>query len=312
MTQSGMPTRIAMPCPFAGADGAALGTIGLTSGDSINFPQGFPSVYGSPASKGGKYVKRAELNAVGNMATNDLFYHKCGGLNTFDQAFCNAIGGYPYGSILDFIDRDNYSLFKIISLIDNNKIVPDAKTIDNVSWAYLNVPDAKPSTDRSIAKFKLSGYSGLFGTNNPIGIFQSMYSGYLSISDSGGTDTYVTNSGDTSSYQYYGIGILAKIVSEENISNIEFPTYESVNGFKWITGMNIKIPNAPFIAAEKLIINGGGKPPTATITWKVNPSVVKVNSGDFVALTFICGFTVVTAGKNANTISDHEITISVI
>lgn len=306
MTQSEMPTRIAMPCPFAGADGAALGTIGLTSGDSINFPQGFPSIYGSPASEGGKYVKRAELNAVGNMATNDLFYYKCGGLNTFDKKFCDAIGGYPYGSILDFIDHDNYSLFKIISLIDNNKVVPDANTIDNVSWAYLNVPDAKPSIDRSIAKFKLTGYSGLFGTNNPIGIFQSMYSGYISISDSGGTDTFETNSSSTVSSGYFGIGILAKAVSEENISNIAFPTYESVNDFKWITGMNIKVPNVPYIAGVKL--SGD----SATNAWTVNPSVVKVNSGDFVAITFICGYTTVTGGKNANTISDHEITVSVI
>ncbi len=306
MTQSGMPTRITMPCPFAGADGAALGTIGLTSGDSINFPQGFPSIYGSPASEGGKYVKRAELNAVGNMATNDLFYHKCGGLNTFDKKFCDAIGGYSYGAILDFIDRDNYSLFKIISLIDNNKVVPDANTIDNVSWAYLNVPDAKPSTDRSIAKFKLTGYSGLFGTNNPIGIFQSMYSGYLSISDSGGTDTFETNSSFTVSSGYFGIGILAKAVSEENISNIVLPTYESLNDFKWIPGMNIKVPNAPYIAGVKL------SGTSATNAWTVNPSVVKVNSGDFVAITFICGYTTVTGGKNANTISDHEIAVSVI
>lgn len=306
MTQLEIPTRMAMPCPFAGGTGALLKKIGLTSGNDPNFKDGFPSVYGAPASNGGKYVKRGELNAIGNLASNDLFYHKCGGLNTFDQSFCNAIGGYPYGSILDFIDRDNYSLFKIISLVDNNKVVPDANTIDNVSWAYLNVPDAKPSTDRSIAKFKLYGYSGLFGTNNPIGIFQSMYSGYLSISDSGGTDTFETNSSSTVSSGYFGIGILAKAVSEENISNIVFPTYESLNDFQWITGMNIKVPNTPYIAGVKL------SGTSATNAWTVNPSVVKVNSGDFVAITFICGYTTVTGGKNANTISDHEIAVSVI
>ena len=136
MTQSGMPTRIAMPCPFAGADGAALGTIGLTSGDSINFPQGFPSVYGSPASEGGKYVKRAELNAIGNMATNDLFYHKCGGLNTFDKKFCDAIGGYPQGAVLDYIYGN--AVRKIMSLKDNNTYNVITNGIDGESWIFCD------------------------------------------------------------------------------------------------------------------------------------------------------------------------------
>ena len=305
MTQSGMPTRIAMPCPFAGADGAALGTIGLTSGDSINFPQGFPSVYGSPASEGGKYVKRAELNAVGNIATNDLFYHKCGGLNTFDKKFCDAIGGYPRGAVLDYIDKDNYSLFKIISLKDNNKIIPNNGTINAIDWAYLNVPDAKPSDDTVIAKFSLSGVSGINGTNSPIGIFRSDYSGYVLISDTGGKDSYSSTSySEVSGFK--GIGILGNTFSKDNIDNIAFPTFETNNNFKWLSGLSLSIPNY-----EKLYFWSGSK-----VNWQLSQSVLHVDAGEFVALAFVCGTTVISSNSTSsvatNTISGHNITVSVV
>lgn len=138
MTQDKMPTRTIMPCPFAGGEGAALATIGQTSGDTVNFQQGFPSVYGAPASLGGKYVKRSEMNAIGNLATNDLFYKRCGGLNTFDAKFCEAVGGYPKGAVLDHVV--NGLARRVMSLKDNNTVDFTQYGVDGIkSWRYCDV-----------------------------------------------------------------------------------------------------------------------------------------------------------------------------
>lgn len=308
MTQDKMPTRTIMPCPFAGGEGAALATIGQTSGDTVNFQQGFPSVYGAPASLGGKYVKRSEINAIGNLATNDLFYSKCGGLNTFDQAFCTAIGGYPRGAILDYIDNSTFSLFKIMSLKDNNTTVPNKNSIDAITWTYLNVPGASPSHDNTIAKFTLSSVSGMHGTNNVIGIFRSELSGYVTIYDTGGDDSYKIST-NTDASGYHGIGILGNTFSENDIDNIAFPTYKEINNFKWLSGLSISVPNSEYLYSDYPV-----KPDSSTLTtgWNLFQSVLHVNAGDFVAFAFICGSTRIGGYVAENTISNHEITVSVV
>lgn len=136
MTSSEMPSRMPMSCPFASRGETT--TIGNVSDTSLNFPDGFPSVYSSPASLGGKYVTRADINAIGHIATNDLFYHKCGGINTFDTEFATAINGYPKGAILDYYN--GYEYVKVISLVDNNMSDFRNGIIDDY-WMKLNQPD---------------------------------------------------------------------------------------------------------------------------------------------------------------------------
>ena len=135
MTSAQVPSRIAIKRPFA--ESGLITPIQDASGDSVNYPQGFPSIYGVPASEGGKYVGRGEINAIGNVATNDLFYHKCGGINTFDAAFAEKVGGYPKGAVLKYLNG-NY-IYDVISLVDNNTFDFVANnSIDNVNWAYCN------------------------------------------------------------------------------------------------------------------------------------------------------------------------------
>ena len=143
MTSTQMPTRLAMPQPFASGANATRATIGSVSGNSVNYPDGFPAVYSSPASEGGKYVSRGEMNAIGNMASNDLHYFKCGGLNTFDAAFAAAVGGYPKGAVVEVASLNDYSLKFYVSLIDNNLTDPAEVGNDLVHWAVLNYDTAK-------------------------------------------------------------------------------------------------------------------------------------------------------------------------
>lgn len=115
-----LPEKIIYPTPFAGAYGAELAEIkDGTDANFVNFADGFPSVYASPKSNGGKFVTRGELNAIGNLATKNDYYRMCGGINTFDPEFADKIGGYPKNAILDYFDGIN--LLKVISLVADNK-----------------------------------------------------------------------------------------------------------------------------------------------------------------------------------------------
>lgn len=151
MTRENMPSRLYIPQPFASGDGsviADLTPIDTISGDKVNFVDGFPSVYSSPISQGGKLMSRGEMNAIGHLASVNEYYRRCGGINTFDPELAMKIGGYPRGAVLEIIEDLDYH--KVISLVDNNMVDfnGDALTeqqiaagvtlgsIDGVNWAY--------------------------------------------------------------------------------------------------------------------------------------------------------------------------------
>ena len=143
MTSAEVPSRIPMLKPFA--FNGTREAIPDSTGDFMNITQGFPSVYGIPKSSGGKYVSRSDMNSLGFLATNDIFYHKCGGLNTFDASFSDKIGGYPKGAVLQFLNG-NY-LYNVISLHDNNTFnFVSENSINGVDWAYCN--EEMAPTDR--------------------------------------------------------------------------------------------------------------------------------------------------------------------
>lgn len=141
---------MAMPCPFGGFGSDNIVPIAQVTGSDVNYVDGFPAAYGAPSANNGKFVRRKQMNAIGRLASNDLFYHKCGGLNTFDAAFCAAIGGYPKGAVLQLLD--GYSIRKVMSLKDNNKVCYTGQTltseqisagltngsIDMDNWIYLD------------------------------------------------------------------------------------------------------------------------------------------------------------------------------
>ena len=137
--------RLAMPRPFAKGDGAALTAIGSSSGNNVNFLDGFPTPYSAPASNGGAFVTRGEMNAIGNLASQNQFYFLAGGINTFDATFAASIGGYPEGAVLKYLN--NGYLYDVISLIDNNTVNFTAQGVDGVNWAYLSVAEKQVFDD---------------------------------------------------------------------------------------------------------------------------------------------------------------------
>ena len=137
--------RLAMPCPFATDSGAALTPIASTPGNDMNFHEGFPGVYSAPASNGGKFVTRGEINAIGNLASQNQFYFLAGGINTFDATFASIIGGYPKDAVLKYLN--NGYLYDVISLVDDNMVDFITQGVDGVNWQYLSVAEKQVFDD---------------------------------------------------------------------------------------------------------------------------------------------------------------------
>lgn len=185
MLSTQMPSRVAMPCPFAGNGNRT--EVVSESGSNVNFKDGFPSAYGAPTpSNNGKFVTRKEMNGAFYASTADTFYHKAGGLNTFDQAFAHAVGGYPYGAVLDYLEGRN--LHKVVSLVDNNKIDFTGKAssfedissgvVDNVNWAYCNRDESISTSSVMLSgEFAVNAINHVTATS--IGSFVAPFSGVI-------------------------------------------------------------------------------------------------------------------------------------
>lgn len=128
---------LAMPMPFGANDSDNYTTPGLVqSAANFNFLDGFPTAYSAPHSGGGKYVTRKEMNGIGNVASRYEFFRRVGGIVTFDPDFATAIGGYPKGAVLDYLDGLN--VHKVYSAVDNNMVNFVTDGVDGVNWIFVN------------------------------------------------------------------------------------------------------------------------------------------------------------------------------
>jgi hypothetical protein len=269
MTSSEVPSRIPIKRPFA--ESGVLTPIADIDGNTLNYPTGFPSIYSVPASNGGKYLARGDINAIGNVATNDLFYHKCGGLNTFDANFAVKIGGYPKGAILDFVN--GRYIHSVISLVDNNKVdftgaIPTSSqasggiltgSVDNVNWAYCN---REESTETSITIFErtvTSSFQNVLVAEAPalpIGCFLATKSGPIIVTSDAKLNLEASISGTTMyddtvlSHGIVGFGVIVYDLgtSASNYSSIVYPTADSLGNWKMVYANSL---------AEGMSISGG-------------------------------------------------------
>ena len=115
-----------IPIPFAGSESASKSTIGTTSGSGlINYIQGIPNVYATSILNQGKYLLRGDINAIGNLGTQNRFFEQCGGYHTYSADTANIIGGYPYKAILDWYDSTTGWIRKVRCIkTDGNCVTP--------------------------------------------------------------------------------------------------------------------------------------------------------------------------------------------
>lgn len=253
-----------MPQPFAHYEDVA--TIGMTTdSDSINFIDGFPDVYSAPKSNGGKFVTREDMNAIGNLASRNNFYHRCGGINTFDPALAEAIGGYPNGAVLDYFDGVN--LLKVLSLTDHNR-QDFREGVFADKWMLLNQPEPNLGALK-IGKWNIGGVFGFSGTI-PVITFKAPKSGLLICN--------VTNivpgeySGTPTGINKYFVGsaVLALATSSST-----FPLPTPVTGYAdW--------KNVYAMGGSAYVWNTA----TSAKLYEPDTGAVTCNAGDFVSVCF--------------------------
>ena len=272
MTSAQVPSRIAIKRPFA--ESGLITPIQDASGDSVNYPQGFPSIYGVPASEGGKYVGRGEINAIGNVATNDLFYHKCGGINTFDAAFAEKVGGYPKGAVLQYLNG-NY-IYDVISLIDNNMFdFASSNTIDGANWAYCNKETS--SSDRILVVESSTTVNANNSQGLLLGVFKAPKNGFIVFE---GNYTVNTQAGAAATDTNAGFAVALYDLGA-SYTTIPTLTAETLKNWKTIYTASTycpktESPNSVF-------------PATVSFTLSVTPITDILTYGNFYAIAALCG-----------------------
>lgn len=295
---------LAMPQPFA--HGGTLTEIGLTQdANSVNFVDGFPQIYSAPKSNNGKFVTRGEINAIGNLASRNNFYHRCGGLNTFDPAFASAIGGYPEGAILQLIS--NNALRYVISLVDNNLVNFLEAGVDGVNWMYCYESTYQEQEEAFLAHVETADLGCSTASSSNVYAKQSPMSGLVTIRNvkySLGTEHNVGLSAD---YAFSGIGLIARKYSSADVSTYTYyepdtaPTdggrvvFLAQSGMVYWPGSSTQSTFSiayPGISSAKA--NYGYSPdPHFTIP----NGLIAVSQGDFIFIDVINGFTTGTLGS---------------
>lgn len=110
--------------------------------EAATYAEGFPSITMTPISVGGKPPSGKDMNGVLYEISAHTVWQNQGGRYRFDQAFCDAIGGYPKGAVLinDTLDTE------YISLVDANTHNPNS---GNNTWAIHAGKGLKASTTQA-------------------------------------------------------------------------------------------------------------------------------------------------------------------
>lgn len=142
-----MPQPKLLPKPWA-ADGLKNNIPAERNGglaqEAATYAEGFPSITMTPISVGGKPPSGKDMNGVLYEISAHTVWQNQGGRYRFDQAFCDAIGGYPKGAVLinDTLDTE------YISLVDANTHNPNSGN-NTGKWAIHAGKGLKASTTQA-------------------------------------------------------------------------------------------------------------------------------------------------------------------
>lgn len=120
----------------------------VSSSDGLAaYDVGFPAVTMVPKMAGGKPPRGRDFNGILYDLSSGMQYSQVGMHYPFNQAFCDAIGGYPKGSII--LGRDGVTLWQ--STIDSNTTDPDSAGASG--WAkVIDIATEQDIQDRTPGK----------------------------------------------------------------------------------------------------------------------------------------------------------------
>ena len=126
--------------PFAASGDKTTLPETTTTAGAASLNKGLPPECSLAIADGGAYVRRTDLNGLGNLATSLNFFMQNGGQFTFNADVALAIGGYPLGAVLWYFPTASQG-YAVRSLKNNNtdNFVTTPSKIDGVSWTYVSI-----------------------------------------------------------------------------------------------------------------------------------------------------------------------------
>lgn len=133
------PTVLSTPVAVDGLKNTIPTNPTSSSSNLASITGGFPSITMKSVANGGLPPMGQDFNGLFYVATDQKVYLQNGGIITFNEDVSTAIGGYPNGAILDYLDSNN-NFLKVQSLIDNNtyNFITTPSYIDGEHWQILN------------------------------------------------------------------------------------------------------------------------------------------------------------------------------
>lgn len=210
MTREQVPSISALPLPFAikGETVVPVSELDPFLDPGNEGALGFDTKYQwNDSVPPSRFVTRQLMNKLLGQISGRQFLKQCGALDMFDQNVCDAIGGYPRGAVLQYLDGD--VLYDVVSMRDNNDTDYTKVGIDGTNWSIYGssvfmyvYPDYGSTGSENILKkwnIKTGGVS----------------SSELTITSPCWIQPYITNPEVSSGLEDYSCGI---ILYGENIS----------------------------------------------------------------------------------------------
>lgn len=234
---------------------------------------GFPAITMKPVSAGGEAPDGRDFNGFLELLSSHLFASQNGGIYTFNADVSTAIGGYPQGAILSYVDETGeFHLVK--SVIDDNtyNFISNPEYIDGEKWSEIQLGGGAGG-----ASDKIGSIIALFAssTYTPDGCLpcdgteynKSDYSVFFTTYLAGGklaTCTYEEYESDITTY-----GQCAKFALDTTDEKFKVPTILNnlltktdnvpvVYGTTTVVGENTPVPNGQAGFVGSTISSNGG------------------------------------------------------
>ena len=192
---------LAIQTPFAINGDKNIPSQNAQGTDTSSINLGFLPITSEPLDDGGIAPERIDFNGMFYLSTDQRTYLQNGGFITYDEDVATAIGGYPQGAILNYLDS-NGNFSQVQSLLDNNQynFVTTPSYINNTYWKFVS---GKPTVISVLEQIYPVGaiflgttstcpMAALFGTWTLVSSGKALWTG-------NGT----TGSGGTSQANYY-------------------------------------------------------------------------------------------------------------
>lgn len=130
------PLAIGSPIALNGDKNIPPQNASGTDTSSINL--GFLPITSEPLDDGGVAPERIDFNGMFYLSTDQRVFLQNGGLITYDSSVATAIGGYPQGAVLAYVDGSG-NISWVRSMIDNNQynFVSTPSYINGTYWKLL-------------------------------------------------------------------------------------------------------------------------------------------------------------------------------